>query len=210
MPKLGWGPMKPASSFVFSAARPFRRADLRIDEAAGDGAFLTTAYLLLRSRLDVGHLATEGLLGGGVSAPSQCFHGLGLTEEVQRLHGRLDQVCTSLAWLRESFTTLLTHPFFGLTSMSGTQARHALFVSVEGRFAVLNRKQYPITEGQALVLQVLLENEGHFVSSMDTAKLHPILNARDIPKRVIKELPEPIRNLIQSKRGAGFRLVLSK
>ncbi len=222
MPKLGQGPMLPyRSAFRFSTARPLRRADLKMDEAAGDGAFLAAAY----SSIQGGRFGRADLEAAEVplreeSALSTPFQGLGMAEEFRRVHerleqvcasvARLDQVCASLAWLQESVTTFLSHPFFGLPSPSQSRAKHSLHVSVEGQFAVLDGRQCPLTEGQALVLKMLLENEGNFVSSTDMAAAHPMLEpAEKISRRDIKTLPEPIPILIHSVRGKGACLRLS-
>lgn len=192
--------------FSFSTARPLRHRELRLDEAAEYGASLVTAYSSLRHRSPERSGPTED--AGGYFESDALLWIQRVMSELRRVHERIDGVCTYTSQLQESVLWLVEHPMLRLPPQS-PPAKHTLHVLVEGHCAILDGRQYPLSEGQTLLLQTLLENEGHFVKSTEIAQAHQTISAKEIAKRIVPGLPKPIRNLIHAQRGLGFCLRLS-
>jgi hypothetical protein len=85
-------------------------------------------------------------------------------------------------------------------------ARTRLRIDEEQGAAILDGRPYHLTEAQAMIIQVMLDNLGNRVSSTQMVEARPLLH-RVRAGRCIKTLPPAIRSLIDSDT-KGHRLRL--
>jgi len=88
-------------------------------------------------------------------------------------------------------------------SSSEERSQSILRVDVDRTTVYFPNKSYGVTERQAQIVQKLLEARGGWLNSTD---LKVFKDSCERPDRVIKALPEPVRGLIESKVGMGFRI----
>lgn len=86
-----------------------------------------------------------------------------------------------------------------------TQGTTGVSVADDGKTAVCDGTVYPITEDQARVLCRLIDAHGAWVPS-GSMKQFP--DSEERPDRIIRRLPRPIQDRIESKTSQGFRLRL--
>ncbi|TAH37722.1 MAG: helix-turn-helix domain-containing protein [Planctomycetota bacterium] len=79
----------------------------------------------------------------------------------------------------------------------------SLRISDDGGVAILGSEHHPITPEQARILRHLLNAKGGFVPSDE---LKAWKDSHERPDRIIDRLPRPIHDLIEARRGAGYRL----
>ena len=77
-------------------------------------------------------------------------------------------------------------------------------VDLKNSVVTLKGVPYEVTPQQAAVVQALLEAKGVCISV--SSLKGPVCGQR--PDRAVKKLPEPIKGLIEMKRGSGTRLKL--
>jgi len=106
---------------------------------------------------------------------------------------RLDEIPTIAATPEEPAAALVATP--------AAEAHPRL--RVDNDVAILDGTPHSLTADQAKCLKLLIEAEGNWVSSgeMKTTK-----ESKERPDRIIGRLPDPIRALIESQTGKGFRL----
>ncbi len=76
----------------------------------------------------------------------------------------------------------------------------SIAVDIDNDVCTANGVAYPLTHNQAIVLNALVGAAGGWVPGKN-------IDASNRVGRIVKGLPDPIRQMIESKSGAGFRLL---
>jgi hypothetical protein len=83
-----------------------------------------------------------------------------------------------------------------------------LEINKNDNIAVLNGTPYPLHHFQTLILSLLLDANGKWLSSREMIEAQPLLAGERIDRRV-KTLPKAIRTLVKPEKSKGYRLLLS-
>jgi hypothetical protein len=116
-----------------------------------------------------------------------------LDERLARIEGKLDRIANA-----EASDSALPGPATAKSSW--------LEVDPDNYRVVLNGNPYSLRSwDQGVLLKLLLEAKGNWVSSGEIAQVYPALADVRLDRQV-RRLPSPILALVEAERGKGFRL----
>jgi hypothetical protein len=92
-----------------------------------------------------------------------------------------------------------------LSDIEADESPRGLVFDLERKWIILGRVPYALEKAEVLFVKAVADAGGEWRSKTDLEKAHPVLKDEDIHK-LYPKLPPPIRALIETARGKGYRL----